>query len=128
MLVADEDVARTDPDGPAAFVWMFYITDETRPWPVSTYQVESIIGKKTPERSGCHQPTEKITGTENPIAWFGQGLRLVDFANPHAPKEIASNDVDGDDRGLVYVLDRRGRHAHRRAGLSTGSARHHTLV
>ncbi len=122
MLVADEDVARTDPDGPAAFVWMFDITDETRPWPVSTYQVEGIIGKITPERSGCHQPTETITSTEIPIAWFNQGLRLIDFANPHAPKEIAhfcpppkngqkliaSNDVDVDDRGLVYVLDRWG--------------------
>ena len=50
-------------------------------------------------------------------------LRVLDFANPHAPKEVAwylpdassdprakgrvqSNDVTIDSRGLIYLLDR----------------------
>ena len=58
---------------------------------------------------------------KNPIAWFAHGLRIVDIKNPHAPREVAhfvpdipdgservaSNDVTVDDRGLIYLLDRR---------------------
>ena len=56
-----------------------------------------------------------------PFAWFAQGLRLVDIADPFAPKEVghlpagsrrraqtrpSSNDVTIDDRGLIYLVDR----------------------
>ena len=55
-----------------------------------------------------------------PVAWFAMGLRVVDIAKPHAPKEVAyympdvppgstrvqSNDVTMDDRGLIYLYDR----------------------
>ena len=73
-----------------------------------------------PEFTGCHQPTETITATEVPVAWFAYGLRIVDIADPHAPREVAhylpecprdtsrvsSNDVFVDDRGLIYLIDR----------------------
>ena len=53
-------------------------------------------------------------------SWFSGGLRIVDIADPSLPKEVGhyipepvsglespqSNDVDVDDRGLVYLLDR----------------------
>ena len=69
----------------------------------------------------CHQPCEKVTGTEIPFAWFAHGLRLIDIKNPHNPREVAhfipdvpagtdgisSNDVTIDARGLIYLLDRR---------------------
>jgi len=70
-------------------------------------------------------------GTEIPVAWFAHGLRIVDIAKPHAPKEVAyfmpdvppgservsSNDVTVDDRGLIYLLDRvRGLHILERVG------------
>ncbi|MBV8108278.1 MAG: hypothetical protein JO012_00780 [Hyphomicrobiales bacterium] len=66
-----------------------------------------------------------MRSTEIPIAWFAHGLRLVDIANPHAPRQTASfmppvpegasrvqsNDVCYDDRGLIYLIDRtRGLH------------------
>ena len=38
--------------------------------------------------SGCHQPSERFTGTVIPFAWFAQGLRLVDIADPFAPREV----------------------------------------
>jgi hypothetical protein len=59
------------------------------------------------------------------VAWFAYGLRVVDIANPHAPREVAhfqppapegharvsSNDVCVDNRGLLYLIDRgRGLH------------------
>jgi hypothetical protein len=127
MLVADEDVARLDgcPPYPSSFLWIVDITDEQHPMPVSTFQLEGIPPEAQPAATGCHQPCEKVTGTEIPVAWFAHGLRIVDIARPHAPREVAhfvpdvpagsarvqSNDVTVDERGLIYLLDRvRGLH------------------
>lgn len=129
MLVADEDVARLGPSYPS-FLWMVDITDETRPVPFASFQIEGIDGSPAPELTGCHQPSEVVTGTEIPVAWFAHGLRIVDVANPHAPREVGhfmppvpagsdrvqSNDVTIDERGLIYLLDRiRGLHILERA-------------
>ncbi len=122
MIVADEDVAKLYPSAPA-FTWTFDITDERNPIPISTFQVDGIDpdGNPQPPMTGCHQPSERMTGTSVvPFAWFAQGLRLVDFADPFAPREVgsfvpetpagferaSSNDVTLDDRGLIYLIDR----------------------
>ena len=77
-------------------------------------------GTPQPEFTACHQPSEKVTGTEIPAAWFAHGLRLIDIADPRRPREVGhflpdvpegsqriqSNDVTTDDRGLFYLLDR----------------------
>lgn len=123
MIVADEDVDRLSPD-PAplmsAFLWFVDITDETRPVPVSTFQVKGLHGRKNPDMTGCHQPVETIVGTEVPVAWFSQGLRIVDFSDPMRPRQaahyvpdqtpdgrrVSSNDVFVDERGLIYLIDR----------------------
>jgi hypothetical protein len=129
MLAADEDVQKTSRAAPA-FLWLVDITEERHPVPISTFQVPGVTGEPQPEFTGCHQPCERITGPEIPVAWFTYGLRIVDVANPHAPREIAhfvpepptgqarvlSNDVDVDNRGLIYVIDRdRGLHILERA-------------
>jgi hypothetical protein len=121
MVVADEDVAKLRP-APPAFAWVFDITQETLPLPVATFQVLGLDrdGSPQPPMTGCHQPSERFTGTVLPFAWFAQGLRLVDVADPFAPKEVghflpdaapgadrpSSNDVTIDDRGLIYLVDR----------------------
>jgi hypothetical protein len=128
LLVTDEDTLPLDPEmSPEmpAFMWMVDITEETRPVPVGSFQVEGVDGKRNPLKTGCHQPIETITDAVVPFAWFAQGLRFVDISNPHAPKEVASfvpdipdgadrvqsNDVFLDQRGLVYLIDRnRGLH------------------
>jgi hypothetical protein len=124
MLVADEDVLRVGAGVPA-FLWMVDITDETRPVPFASFQVEGLDGAPQPDYTGCHQPCEEVRGTEIPVAWFAQGLRIVDVANPRVPREVASfvpdpapgadrvcsNDVCYDSRGLLYLIDRiRGLH------------------
>ncbi|HYB70629.1 MAG TPA: hypothetical protein VEH80_08165, partial [Candidatus Bathyarchaeia archaeon] len=129
MLAADEDVAKTAP-GPPSFLWLVDITDEDHPVPISTFQLAGIDGSPQPEFTGCHQPCERVTGTEIPVAWFAHGLRIVDVAQPHAPREVAhflpeppagqprvsSNDVEVDGRGLLYLIDRgRGLHILERA-------------
>ena len=54
------------------------------------------------------------------LAWFAGGLRIVDIADPTQPEEVGffipepvagqpypqTNDVDVDDRGLIYIVDR----------------------
>jgi hypothetical protein len=124
LIVADEDVVRLGPSAPS-FLWLVDITDETRPVPFASFQVEEVDGSDAPEYTGCHQPCEDVTGTEIPVAWFAHGLRIVDIARPHAPREVASfvppvpagadrvssNDVAVDARGLIYLVDRtRGLH------------------
>ncbi|PYN59694.1 MAG: hypothetical protein DMD92_08445 [Candidatus Rokuibacteriota bacterium] len=124
LLVADEDVAKLAP-GPPSFLWLVDISDERRPVPFASFQVAGVDGRPQPEFTGCHQPCERITGTEIPVAWFAHGLRVVDIADPHAPREVAhflpavpegssrvcSNDVWVDERGLIYLIDRgRGLH------------------
>jgi hypothetical protein len=124
LLVADEDVMHQF-EGPPAFLWVVDITQEDRPVPFASFQVEELDGTPQPKHSGCHQPIEKITGTEIPAAWFMQGMRIIDIGRPRAPKEVArfvpdapegfdhplSNDVFVDDRGLIFLLDRqRGFH------------------
>jgi hypothetical protein len=133
MVVTDEDVFRQEDyhPYPSSFMWLVDITDEKHPMPISTFQVEGIGDGPQPRMTGCHQPCEKVTGTEIPVAWFAQGLRIVDISNPHSLKEVAyfmpdvppgadrvsSNDVTVDDRGLIYLLDRvRGLHILERTG------------
>jgi hypothetical protein len=92
------------------------------PVPIATFQVAGldVDGSPQPPMSGCHQPSERFHGTVIPFAWFAQGLRLVDIADPFAPREVghflpspadgeerpSSNDVTVDDRGLIYLVDR----------------------
>lgn len=129
MIAADEDVAKIEPGAPS-FLWLVDITDEKHPTPFASFQVAGVDGEPQPEFTGCHQPCERVTGTEIPVAWFAHGLRIVDIANPHAPREVAhflpavpegqsrvsSNDVEVDDRGLLYLIDRgRGVHILERA-------------
>jgi hypothetical protein len=125
LVVPDEDVLKLWPS-PPAFLWVVDITDETRPVPISTFQLEGIDETPQPEFTGCHQTAEQVVmGTELPVAWFAHGLRIVDFGNPHALREVAhfippvppgakrlsTNDVCVDERGLIYVVDRhRGMH------------------
>jgi len=121
MIVADEDVAKLWPAAPA-FTWVFDITNEHNPIPISTFQVAGVDvdGAPQPAMTGCHQPSERFVGTVVPFAWFAQGLRLIDFADPFSPREVgyyepdppagferaSSNDVTIDDRGLIYLIDR----------------------
>jgi hypothetical protein len=127
MVVSDEDVVRLEgcPPYPSAFLWIVDITDEAHPMPVASFQLDDIPPEEQPNMTGCHQPCEKVTGTEIPVAWFAHGLRIIDISRPHAPREVAhfvpdvpagstrvqSNDVTVDERGLIYLLDRvRGLH------------------
>ncbi len=90
---------------------------------LSLYQVseaDSPWSQEPGTRFGGHQFQEHMTDTRVYCAWFSGGLRIVDIADPLAPREVGyfvpepagdhaapqTNDVDVDRRGLVYLVDR----------------------
>jgi hypothetical protein len=110
---------------PHGCMWVFDITDVANIKPLSIYEVselDSPWSRATPGRFGAHQFQEHMKGGDTLMycAWFAGGLRIVDIKDPSAPEEVGyfipepaagkacpqSNDVDVDERGLVYLADR----------------------
>jgi hypothetical protein len=110
---------------PHACLRTFDITDPSDIRPLAIYEVselDSPWSRAAPGRFGAHQFQEHTKGGDTLMycAWFAGGLRIIDVADPSAPQEAGyfmpepaagmvapqSNDVDVDDRGLVYLVDR----------------------
>ena len=108
---------------PHGCLWIFDVTNLEKIQPLSLYEVselDSPWSRATPGRFGAHQFQERPQGTLAYCAWFSGGLRIVDVADPLAPREAGyfipepapgqaapqTNDVDIDARGLVYIVDR----------------------
>jgi len=106
-----------------AALWVFDVTDFTNIQPLAIYQVgelDSPWSRTVPGRLGAHQFRERMDDTLVYCAWFAGGLRIVDIADPYAPREVGffipeprqgrpgpqTNDVDLDHRGLIYIVDR----------------------
>lgn len=108
---------------PHANLWVFDVTDPANMQPLSIYQVseaDSPWSQVPGTRFGAHQFQEHMKDTLVYSAWFSGGLRITDIADPLAPRETGffipepvdgcpapqTNDLDLDDRGLVYLVDR----------------------
>ncbi len=106
------------------------------PMVLSTMSVDERAGAKWPRgnycgrgaRFGVHSSEENfhdpLYGKLTAIAYFNGGVRIWDIREPQAPREVAfyvpeanantdsdgymTNNVEIDDRGLVYVVDRNG--------------------
>jgi hypothetical protein len=108
---------------PHGCLWVFDVTDIAAMKPLAIFEVselDSPWSRATPARFGAHQFQEHMKGTLVYCAWFSGGLRIVDVADPMAPQEVGwfipepaagkpapqTNDVDVDERGLVYIVDR----------------------
>ena len=125
-VVIDEQPGRWRPTQVPAFAWVFDVSDETDPKPISTF---SMSEQETPwrleqptnrSRFGAHQCHERMRDSLVYTAWFRGGLRIVDLADPTKPNEVGffiptpgpgeksvqSNDVFVDDNGLIYLMDR----------------------
>lgn len=105
-----------------AFMWVFDVTDYRNIQALSVYDVSELDSpwSRAPGRFGAHQYREKLDGTLVYLTWFAGGLRIVDVADPMKPNEVGffipepvagqaspqSNDVDLDENGLIYLIDR----------------------
>ncbi|HSG66565.1 MAG TPA: hypothetical protein VLD39_16265, partial [Gammaproteobacteria bacterium] len=121
-------------------VFILDITQEDRPFAISTFQVEEEPGDFC-NRGGRFGP-HSMNDAYNPafdktlmlVAYFNAGIRAVDIRNPFEPTEVAyyipainenteeacveidgaracdvvvqTNNVNIDDRGYVYAVDR----------------------
>ncbi len=130
LAIDEEDQAHTTEEmakrknRPHGALWVFDVTDVANVKPVSMFQVselESPWARSAPGRFGGHQFLERIKDeTLAYCTWFAGGLRIVDLSQPDAPQEVGyfvpepprgrvgplTNDVDVDDRGIVYLVDR----------------------
>ena len=111
-------------------VWLIDVTDEARPEVASTWELDDRIGNfcARPGRVGAHSSHENFTPVYYRrimfIAHFNAGVRAVDIRDPYHPKEIAyyvpavggrtvhTNNVEVDDRGYIYIVDRAGAGLH----------------
>ena len=108
---------------PHGCLWVFDVTNLKEMKPLSIFEVselDSPWSRAAPGRFGAHQFQEHMDGTLVYCAWFSGGLRIVDVADPSAPREVGhfipepaagkvapqSNDVDVDRNGLIYLGDR----------------------
>lgn len=105
------------------FIWVMDVTDIQNMEPVAAWDLSEracpYVGEEG-ARFGAHQFREKLDGTLVYATWFAGGLRVIDLADPHLPQEVAyfmperspegrapqSNDVDVDENGRIYLLDR----------------------
>jgi hypothetical protein len=118
---ANEEQARRG--RPHAGMSIFDVSDYTSVKPLSLFEVsefDSPFARTAGARFGAHQFHERMAGTLVFAVWFSAGLRIVDVADPSAPREVGyfipepaggrpapqSNDVVLDQRGLIYVVDR----------------------
>jgi len=135
-LVTDEYDGLECPHGLKSRVYMFDITHESHPMPLSTWQVPIGNFCDIGGNFGPHQHAETVNGYLNRfedklvwIAYLNAGVRVLDISDPqnlreigyYIPKTNASpqpslarpapiqlTDVDIDHRGLVYASDRSG--------------------
>lgn len=105
-----------------AGLWVFDVAQRDAIRPIGMFHLSELASPyvQTGARFGLHQFQEKVRDTRLYCAWFGGGLRVIDIADPELPKEIGhyippprngyiapqTNDVDQDERGLIYILDR----------------------
>ena len=104
------------------FLWVFDVSDFDNIQALSAFDVSEMDSpwSRAPGRFGAHQFREKLDSTLVYATWFSGGLRIVDIADPFHPVETGhfipeprgeepspqSNDVDVDENGLIYLIDR----------------------
>jgi hypothetical protein len=106
-----------------ACILSFDVTNPAAIKPLGQFQVSEVdspFSRASGARFGAHQFCERLEDTVVYAVWFSGGLRIIDVANPLAPKELGhyipepadgrkapqSNDVALDDNGLIYMVDR----------------------
>jgi hypothetical protein len=119
-------------------MFMLDITDEAHPFSVASYQVPEASGDFCSRggRFGAHASNENTNSPFDKkivfVSWFNAGVRAIDIREPYSPKEVGyfippinsntfanggkfviqTNNVEVDDRGYIYIVDRAGSGMH----------------
>lgn len=119
-------------------VFMMDITDEAHPFSVASYQVPEASGNFCSRggRFGAHASHENTNSPFDKkivfVSWFNAGVRAIDIREPYSLKEVGyyippinqntfanggkfaiqTNNVEVDDRGYIYIVDRAGTGMH----------------
>jgi len=130
VVVTSESLAEECRE-PRQKAWMVDVSAEARPRVVASWTVDEASGDfcRRGGRFGTHSSNESFT----PIyyrrimffAHFNAGVRAVDIRDPDNPKEVGyfvpaasgkraiyTNNVEVDDRGYIYIVDRAGAGMH----------------
>lgn len=106
-------------------VWIVDVSDESRPTAIAQWKLDPASGGycDRPGRVGAHASHESVSpvyyGRVMFIAHFNAGVRAIDVRDPPRPREIAwfvppangtvaTNNVEVDERGYIYIVDRGG--------------------
>ena len=147
LVVVDEGSGRECSGEPRAMVYFLDITHEGLPLGISTYTPAEASGnfcERGARRFGTHSTQESFSPIYYNrvllVAHFNAGLRAVDVRDPYKPREIAhyipaatgntvgggiqTNNVEVDDRGYIYIVDRNdtGLHILELSGAARGVA------
>ena len=100
-------------------VWLVDVTVESKPAVVSTWMPEGSERFCARGRFGAHASNESFAGIYYRklvfVSWFNAGVRVLDIRDPARPVEVAyfipegeplTNNVEVDERGYVYIVDR----------------------
>ena len=100
--------------------WLADVTDEARPMTVSGWTVPEASGNFCAKgRFGAHASNESFAPVYYRrlvfVSWFNAGVRALDIRDPYRPVEVAhyvpagnplTNNVEVDERGYIYIVDR----------------------
>ena len=129
LAIDEEDQVQSANDAearrgrPHAGISVFDVTDYASVKPLALFEVselDSPFARVPGTRFGAHQFHERMIDTLVFAVWFSAGLRIIDMADPSAPREVGhfipepvagrpapqSNDVVVDPGGLIYMVDR----------------------
>ena len=100
-------------------VWLVDVTEEARPAVVSTWMPEGGAAFCARGRFGAHASNESFAEVYYRklvfVSWFNAGVRVLDIRDPSRPVEVAyfipagdplTNNVEVDERGYIYIVDR----------------------
>lgn len=119
VLIVNEALTRNCREA-RQMAWLADVTDEARPMTISGWTVRESSGNFCAKgRFGAHSSNESFAPIFYRklvfIAFFNAGVRAVDIRDPFRPTEVAyfipageplTNNVEVDERGYVYIVDR----------------------
>jgi len=102
-------------------VWLVDVTVEAKPAVVSTWMPAGSGAFCARGRFGAHASNESFASVYYRklvfVSWFNAGVRVLDIRDPSRPVEVAhfipasdalTNNVEVDERGYIYIVDRAG--------------------